>query len=274
MVQAAPAAEKKEVPGGGFEVGKTHTVIGGDTLWGLSGKYYHDPYKWGKIYNANLKTVSNPDRIYPKSELIIPEVTEEVKPVLRKAAPAERAPAISAAEAAPAPVSGPETSEAVQPVPGEYAAGAPAEAAAFRTKPSAPLLKDEESVVRSELSEDMPEHQKEWAAGVRVVPENWREDGAVAGREKGEDDSEADSLSLSGDIINVSMDPACSVKTGDYLAVFMKGAYAYSKAGKRIGREIQPVGMLEVLTSDGHSVKARVADATTPIVKGYVVKKK
>jgi LysM repeat protein len=242
---------------GGFVVTKTHIVTKGDTLWDLSARYYSDPFKWGKIYNANLNVVTNPDRIDPKEELVIPEVMEEVKPAPQKEIVIGEGDTVKDAEVTSAEVAQP-AAPAVEPV-----------------KAAAPKLKDaSDGADLSEFSEDMPEHQKEWAAGIQAVPDSWREDGVVSARKAADEDGMGDGLSLGGETVYLSMARSGMVKPGDYLAVYMKGADAYDKAGRRLGREIQAAGMLEVLEADGSAVKARVIDAVTPISKGYVVKKK
>ena len=77
--RVTPAAAA--APGeGGFRVLKRHVIVPGDTLWDLAAKYYNNPFMWGRIYNANFSTVSNPDRIYPKNELIIPDISELLIP--------------------------------------------------------------------------------------------------------------------------------------------------------------------------------------------------
>ncbi len=46
-----------------------------DCLWNISKKktIYNDPWKWPKIYVANRDKIKNPDLIYPKEVLTIPE---------------------------------------------------------------------------------------------------------------------------------------------------------------------------------------------------------
>lgn len=252
-----PPAEPK--PEGGFNVTKVHNVVKGDTLWDLSDKYYNDPYKWGRIYNANLNVVTNPDLINPKEELIIPEIMETVKPEPEKALVIGEGDTVKDADLTSAEVTQPE------------AAAAPA--APVKTA-AAELSEALDRFDRVDLSEDMPEHQKEWAAGVKIVPDDWREDGVITAKEKGDDDSMENSLSMSGDTMTIFMARSDLVKKGDRLAVYMKGADAYDKHGKRLGREVQAAGTLEVLEADGSSVRAMVMDSVTPIYKGYVVKKK
>jgi len=50
---------------------KTHVIQRGDTLWDLSGKYYHDNYLWPFIWEAN-SWVTFPHWIYPGDTLVIP----------------------------------------------------------------------------------------------------------------------------------------------------------------------------------------------------------
>ena len=263
-IQAVPAAAPvQEVKSeGGFAVDKRHTVTGGDTLWDLSGKYYSDPYKWGKIYNANLGTVANPDRIYPREELIIPDITEEVKPEPKKTAEITGGDTVKAAELSSSDIAQADQSADLQ-------AKSAAAATAVGTGTSGDLDKYE----LSDLSENMPEHQKEWARGVKIVPENWRPDGVVKAKNGGSGAMD-DSLSMSGELVVLSMAGEGLVKPGDYLKVYLKGAVALDTDGRNRGMELQFAGMLEVISVDGSSAKARVIDSVTPISKGYVVTKK
>lgn len=66
---------------------KDYTVVSGDTLWGISRRFYGDPTKWTTIYNANKTTIENTARqygrasssnghwIYPGTKLKIPVTT-------------------------------------------------------------------------------------------------------------------------------------------------------------------------------------------------------
>ena len=49
-------------------------VVKGDCLWRISAKkdIYNDPFKWVKIYQANLDKIKDPDLIYPYQNLKIP----------------------------------------------------------------------------------------------------------------------------------------------------------------------------------------------------------
>jgi nucleoid-associated protein YgaU len=52
---------------------KFHVVQKGDTLSGISMKYYGSPRRWQKILSANRDRIPDPNRLTPGSRLIIPE---------------------------------------------------------------------------------------------------------------------------------------------------------------------------------------------------------
>lgn len=55
-----------------------YTVVPGDTLWAIAGKFYGDPLQWPRIWNANLGLVKDPNLIYPGWVLVIPGITSTV----------------------------------------------------------------------------------------------------------------------------------------------------------------------------------------------------
>ncbi len=56
-----------------------YTVKIGDTLSHLALRFYGSPHKWSKIYEANAKTLKNPDYIYIGQELLIPADQPELE---------------------------------------------------------------------------------------------------------------------------------------------------------------------------------------------------
>jgi nucleoid-associated protein YgaU len=64
---AAPAAA-----GGGASGGQTYTVKAGDSLSKIAQQFYGDASAYTKIFNANRDKLSDPDKIFPGQDLVIP----------------------------------------------------------------------------------------------------------------------------------------------------------------------------------------------------------
>jgi nucleoid-associated protein YgaU len=55
------------------QTSRFHVVQKGDTLSGISVKYYGSSRYWQKILNANRDNIRDPNRLIPGSRLAIPE---------------------------------------------------------------------------------------------------------------------------------------------------------------------------------------------------------
>ena len=58
--------------GGGIKETKTYVVQSGDTLSKIAKEHYGDANKYMVIFDANRDQLSDPDKIKPGQELIIP----------------------------------------------------------------------------------------------------------------------------------------------------------------------------------------------------------
>lgn len=51
---------------------RTHTVVRGDTLWGIAQRYYGNGTLWPRIFDANRSKIKDPHWIYPAQVFVVP----------------------------------------------------------------------------------------------------------------------------------------------------------------------------------------------------------
>ena len=80
-----------------------YVVVPGDTLWGISGRFLQDPYRWPDVWEPNKADIKNPNRIYPGNVLVLDRsgttprlrlATVKVEPRVRSGKDSEAVPAI------------------------------------------------------------------------------------------------------------------------------------------------------------------------------------
>jgi hypothetical protein len=57
----------------------SHTVVRGDTLWGISGMFLKSPWRWPELWGMNLDQIRNPHLIYPGQVLFLEKIGDRAR---------------------------------------------------------------------------------------------------------------------------------------------------------------------------------------------------
>jgi len=71
---AVPAADVNELQPTAPD---RYTVVDGDTLWSISGRYLKNPWRWKELWALNDQ-VANPHRIFPGDVLVLERTAPDI----------------------------------------------------------------------------------------------------------------------------------------------------------------------------------------------------
>lgn len=226
-----------------------HTVQTKDTLWDLAQHYYHDPFKWPHIAQANpAPKVKDPHWIYPSQVLEIPALEPTAQPVQ------DAAPQTEAEAPTPAPASTPAAEMPKESIPPKPAIEPGFPAAAGDSKEG--------------LSYEIPGGLVSLSDNRFIAKPGWRSDGVVK-----EDPEDGEHLATEDDIVSVRITALGEVRSGDKYFVLRESAPTDADEDQR-AHYVAGVGVLEIRSHvSGNVYRAFVLKMTDAIQAGDLLKR-
>ena len=219
-----------------------YVVKKGDTLWGISRDLLQDPLLWPRLWETN-SFITNPHRIYPGDQLVVPgKDLNPPPPVAEAPPPAPPAQTVEAPKPPPAPAPAPVPPAAAVPPPAPVAV-APA--------PEPPVP---------------PASRHAMVCSPGLVPEEKVESVGIGTLVKSVE--ERVMLSMEDRVV-VGLDANHTVTKGDQLLVARTGRrLIHPRTGQSAGRILYAVGLLDVTDVQARVVQARISYSCGPIGLG------
>ncbi len=207
-----------------------HVVVKGETLWGMAGSFYNNPYDWKRIWDANKNQIDNPDLIFPDQKFVIPGKTASSAPAAKAEEPAEEEPA-------EAPAAEQESAAATTPEP----AKAEAPAATEEKVEEAEAEPVQEEAVPPAIVKKTAKARGAYKTGTFLTEEDWEGSGKIVG------DQDHKILLGQGDVVYLNIGAANGVKAKMRGTVYRRGRLIRDPhTGDKMGYAINRLGLLEI----------------------------
>ena len=277
------------------EGGEVYIIQPGDTLWDLAQQFYHNPWLWPRLWEAN-PYIENPHLIYPGKPLAVPKILPGPPPqVMTQGAPAPVTATGVVSAGLPRPATGvtvppPVETAHMTPQGGEVAT--PAEETGVAKPlpgeeeiPPAPSVQTETQTMPEETA-TMPEEIEEPTIQTIVIPQpppihyfiRIGSEGFISkyelksyGRIVGSDLEKV--LYSQGDYLYINMGETAGTIKGDKFVVFEMQDPVYSPRYQRqIGYQVRVKGFLQVVEVYKDTSKVLVTQSFDAIMVGDSIK--